>query len=152
MLILNRVAPTDPFTAMQKEFNQMFNSLWANSSPFNVFPTTTTAFLPPINVWETEESYYVEAELPGFTMEELDVTVLGDEVTIKGERKAQTPEGAAYLRRERRAGSFCRSWTFPAEINSEGVQATLKDGVLLVTLPKAESSLPRKIQVKHASK
>jgi HSP20 family protein len=81
-------------------------------------------------------------------MEDLEVLVTGDELTLKGERREVKLEGASYHRHERGVGTFSRTVRLPIAIDSNKVQARLQEGVLTVTLPKSEASRPRKIEVK----
>lgn len=144
MLILNR----SPLAQMRNEVNQLFNAMLSDLPRLS---GSSQVAAPPMNVWEDNGSFYIEAELPGFSMEDVEVTVLDNEVTIMGERKPAEAEGATYLRRERNSGTFTRTWTLPAEVQADRVDAKLTNGVLTVTLPKAEKAQPRKIQVKAAS-
>lgn len=105
---------------------------------------------PAVNLWEDAERVHVEAELPGLQLANLEVQVTGDELTISGERSTLAPEGAAFHRRERGAGSFSRVVHLPCAVDAEGVQAALQQGVLTVTLPKAAEARPRRIEVKVA--
>ena len=107
---------------------------------------------PPLNLCEDEGHLYAECELPGVQMDDLEVTVVGRDLTIKGERKPQAVEGASYHRRERDPGSFHRMVRLPVEIDSGKVNAELRNGVLTVTLPKAPEARPRKIDVKCLTK
>ncbi len=109
--------------------------------------TSATAF-PALNVWEDGDSLYAEAEIPGVSKNDVEVYTVGSELTIKGTRKGREGEDLAYHRRERGAGDFTRVVTLPVEINADKVQASLKDGVLTVTLPKADAAKPKKITVK----
>ena len=113
--------------------------------PFGVWGHRT---FPALNVWEEGDKLLAEAEVPGLKMDDLEVTVQGDELTIKGERQADEEEDVTYHRRERGLGRFSRVIRLPVEVNADKVQATLRDGVLTITLPKAEAVLPRKIEVK----
>jgi HSP20 family protein len=103
---------------------------------------------PPLNMWEDEGNLYAECELPGVQMEDLEVTVIGRDLTIKGQRKPHDYEGAPYHRRERDMGSFHRVVHLPIDIDSSKVNAELQHGVLTMTLPKAPEARPRKIEVK----
>jgi len=106
------------------------------------------AAYPPVNVWEEAEVYHVEAELPGVLQENLNIQVTaGNTLTISGERKEETLEGS-WHRRERGAGKFSRVLTFPSALDPDKVEATLENGVLHLTLPKAEAARPRRITVK----
>lgn len=112
-------------------------------------PTADTAVgFPAMNVWETEEGYVLETELPGMNLEDVDVTILDSTITISGTHREQEAEGVSYRRRERRSGSFSRELRLPARIDANGISATLTDGVLRVNVPKAEEALPRKIEVR----
>jgi HSP20 family protein len=101
-----------------------------------------------LNVWEDGETLVAEAEVPGLTMKDIDVTVVGDELTIKGQRTAHEGAKPVYHRQERGTGAFSRSITLPYEINTDAVEATLRDGILTIRLPKSESARARKIAVK----
>jgi HSP20 family protein len=105
---------------------------------------------PAVNLWESESSIQAEAEVPGVRMEDLDLHVVGNELVIRGAPKAGEPAGVTYHRQERGTGQLGRIIRLPAEVDATKVRATLKDGVLTVTLPKAEAARPRKIEVKHA--
>ncbi len=103
---------------------------------------------PAINVWDDGESFRAEAELPGFKIEDVELVVAGSQLQIRSRRTFELREGWTVHRQERASGEFSRTATFPAEIDADKVQAALKDGVLSVTLPKAPSAKPRKIEVK----
>ncbi|MBI3831876.1 MAG: Hsp20/alpha crystallin family protein [Planctomycetes bacterium] len=103
---------------------------------------------PALNIWENEAGFHLEADLPGMKLEELEITVLGNELTLKGERTAAPQEGAAYHVRERSAGAFSRLVRFPVDLDAEKAQARLENGVLTLDLPRHASALPRKIEVK----
>jgi HSP20 family protein len=103
---------------------------------------------PAVNVWEEADAYHVEAELPGLRLEDLQVVVSHrTQVTISGEHKSSAGE-AAWHRRERPVGKFERVLNFPAPLDADKVSAKLENGVLQLTLPKAEEAKPRKITVK----
>jgi HSP20 family protein len=112
---------------------------------------------PRLNVWEDGDVFYAEAEIAGVKSEDLDLSVVGKELTIKGRRVAPTdgapsnatasPEAVTFHRRERGYGEFTRSVTLPVEIDAAQVSASLVNGVLTVKLPKAEAAKPRKINV-----
>ncbi len=104
-----------------------------------------------MNVWENESSHFIEAELPGFRMDDIDISVLGDQVTIKGQRTPVEPANAVFLRRERRASTFARTFTLPNAVQADKVEASLADGVLLITLPKTPAVQPRRIAVKSGA-
>ena len=95
----------------------------------------------------TWASYFAEAEIPGVKGEDLDVSVVADELTIKGTRQPLADEEAAYHRRERGVGAFVRVVRLPVEVVADKVQASLRDGVLTLVMPKAEAAKPRRITV-----
>ena len=104
---------------------------------------------PLMNVTEDKNNYYVRAELPGFNGDDLDISVTGDTLSIAGERKIPPEdEKATYHRREREAGRFSRIVTLPAQVDTGKVEAGCTNGVLQVTLPKAEAAKPKQIAVK----
>jgi HSP20 family protein len=103
---------------------------------------------PAVNVWETPEAFHVEVEVPGFTQENLQVQVAHKtHLTIQGERPAEEPEGGRWHRRERVSGRFTRALELPAAVDADKVEAKLENGVLKLTLPKAEEAKPRRITV-----
>ncbi len=98
---------------------------------------------------EDAANLYIRTELPGTKAEDLEISVEGDALTLRGERKLPaTEEGVNYHRREREGGRFRRIVTLPARIDPEGVSASFKNGILTIVLPKAKEALPKQIQVK----
>ena len=138
-----RLYPTS-FDQFRREMNRLFDEVTHTVDPRTMFRGRT---FPALNLWEDAECVYAEAEVPGLNMEDLDVNISGNELTIKGERKPIEGEGATYHRQERGTGTFLRTVTLPFEVNVDKVDALLKDGVLLITLPKAAAAKARKITV-----
>lgn len=104
---------------------------------------------PLLNVTEDKNSYYVRAELPGISSKDLDISVTGDALSISGEKVVQAEDDKAkYHRREREAGRFSRVITLPGQVDTNKVAATSENGILTVTLPKAEAAKPKQISVK----
>jgi HSP20 family protein len=101
--------------------------------------------LPALNVWEDEQSIVLEAELPGMAMEDIDLSIHGDQLTLRGQRKATTV--GALVRQERWSGQFERTLTIPVPIDGENASAALEHGILTIRLPKAPSARPRRIQI-----
>ena len=110
------------------------------------------SFYPPLNVWEDGELLKIEAEVPGVKLEDIDVSFDNGELTLKGEKKFEAKENGPMHRRERLYGTFVRTLTVPWEVVADQVTAELKDGILTVTLPKAEAAKPRKVSVKYVEK
>ena len=106
-------------------------------------------FAPMVDVSETADEWRVRAELPGVTPEEVEVSVTGNVLTLRGEKKGDVSEASGNWRRsERRYGKFVRALEFPTDVDAKRVEARFKNGVLTVTLPKAETSRPKSISVK----
>jgi HSP20 family protein len=104
---------------------------------------------PLVNLTEDADSFFIRAELPGILAEDLDIQTTGSSVTISGERKIFAEvEQARYHRRERNAGKFSRVVSLPDSIDFDKTEATLTDGILTITVPKAEAAKPRQIAVK----
>lgn len=102
---------------------------------------------PRTNLTDTGDAFELRAEVPGITKESLNIKIQGNYLEIGGERAVTTPEGYKVHRRERAAATFSRSLTLPADVNAEKVHAVLKDGILVLTLPKAEAAKPRQISI-----
>lgn len=111
------------------------------------FPLAPTSF-PLLNEWEDDDCVYVEAELPGMELADLEIFVHGTQLAIKGERKASTGENMTWHRHERGYGKFSRTVDLSIDVDQSKVEAELKNGILTITLPKAEESKPRRIEVK----
>ncbi|SFM64927.1 Hsp20/alpha crystallin family protein [Thermodesulforhabdus norvegica] len=106
-------------------------------------------WVPAFDVSETDDHIVVKADLPGIDPKELDISITGNVLTVKGEKKQEHEEkGESYHRVERTFGSFTRSFTLPADVDPNGVEATYKDGVLKLMIPKTEKSKRKKIEVK----
>jgi HSP20 family protein len=130
--------------SLQDEMNRLVHR-W-NDWTGNTFDLAT---FPALNVHEEPEAFRIEAELPGLTMNELEIYVSGqNQVTIKGERNETRPEKAVQHRQERHFGKFVRTLTLPSPVDQDKVDARLENGVLTIVLPKHEGAKPRKIQVK----
>jgi len=113
------------------------------------FSMPAAGVFPLVNLTEDKEGYSVRAELPGLKADELNISATGNSLSISGERKiAREGQDIRYHRREREAGSFSRIVSLPGEVDSDKVDAKLKDGILTVHIPKAEVAKPKQITVK----
>jgi len=133
----------EPLLRLQDEVNRLFESFFEDMPALRGF----AAGYPAVNLWEDGDNAYVEAELPGMSMEDIEVLVTGNELTINGQRKIADHPNATYHRRERATGRFSRTLTLPWEIDADHGEARLVDGVLTVKLPKSESSKPKKVKL-----
>lgn len=112
-------------------------------------PERPGAFSPALNVEEDENAYRISAELPGMDPKEVEVSLDNGVLTLRGEKKEESEKKERnYHRVERRYGSFTRSLALPAEVDGEKVSANYRNGVLEITLPKAETAKPKQIAVK----
>jgi HSP20 family protein len=102
---------------------------------------------PAVNVWEDADTLKIELEVPGVRSDQVDISVVGGELALKIQRPEVKQEGVTYHRRERPVGSFTRVLRLPTEVEPDRVEAELRDGVLTISLPKAERAKPRKIEV-----
>lgn len=131
---------------LQREMNRLFSSIGSTSRP------TIAASYPAINVWGNEDGVVVTAELPGVLPEDIDISVVGDTLTLSGTRQPdELKEGEQYHRQERRYGSFTRTFQLPFRVEADNVDAKFEKGVLHISLPRLEAEKPRKISVKSAS-
>jgi len=133
---------------LQNRLNSIFND-FARPDSEATESLTAGHFVPAVDVYEDAQKLVLKLEVPGIKQEDLDVRVEGRTLTIKGERKFETDEKEENFRRiERRFGSFARSFTLPASINTEDVNATTEHGVLSITLTKKPEATPKQIQIK----
>jgi len=112
---------------------------------------TATPGYPAMNVWTNERGVVVTAELPGVNPEDIDISVQGDTLTLRGKREPdEMGEGATFHRRERSFGTFTRTFRLPFQVDADAVKAALENGVLEISLPRCEADMPVKIAVKSA--
>lgn len=104
-------------------------------------------FTPYANLAETEKGFELTLDLPGIQADEVSVELNDDQLTVSGERKADSEEGKTYHRMERRYGKFRRVLSIPAPVNEDAITADYRDGVLTVLLPKSEKVKPKKISI-----
>jgi HSP20 family protein len=147
----------EPFERFRQEMDRLFDDFTGGlfgRSLFDPMPfrRTEAAFrtMPAVNVAETDEAYEIEAELPGLEEKNIEVKVANGVLSIKGEKQEEKEEKEKdYYRRERSFGSFERSFQLPDNIEADKIEATFKNGVLSVTLPKsAAAQQAKKIEVK----
>ncbi|MEP0846789.1 MAG: Hsp20/alpha crystallin family protein [Phycisphaerae bacterium] len=147
MMMTRRLFPFLPTAALDRDLGRAVEEL------FNLVqrgPIMRPLGFPALNIWEDGQSLMAEAEVPGLTMDDIEVFVVGNELTIKGNRRPPAETKATYHRQERGTGEFTRVVTLPVDVDPDKVEATLKNGVLLITMPKAEQARARKIAVRTA--
>lgn len=114
-------------------------------------PFRDQRLFPAVNVTQDEDAFHVRAELPGMDPEALDLSIDQNKLTLRGGRELPAEgEGVSFHRRERRAGTFARTVTLPADVDADRVEATYRNGVLTVTVPKAPEAKPRRIDVQSS--
>jgi len=129
---------TRPVNRLDSFFDQVFGDV-ANA-------TNQAWSFAPVAMWQDEDYLYIEAEMPGFSDNDIEVTVHNEMLFIRGERKPE--EGRKYLYNGRSYGRFERTITLPEAVKTDGVQATLSNGVLQVALPKSPEAKPKRIAIK----
>ncbi len=131
------------FSSFQDEMNRVLDNFFNRESSYG------TDWRPVVDVAETENDIIVKAEIPGIDPKDIDVSITGDKLTLKGEKKEEKENtGKCYHRVESSYGSFKRVITLPASVDVDKVAAEGKNGILEITLPKKEESKAKKINVK----
>jgi HSP20 family protein len=142
MLYTNFIRKSDPWRELERvhrNANRMFNSNNLNRA----------RQFPPINVWNNENEVIVTAEVPGFSLENINLSLVGNELTLNGKKEIpELKENEYFHRHERRQSKFDRKVQLPFMVDRKKITARLKDGVLKVELPRAESDKPINIQIK----
>ena len=137
----------DPFremTSLQSQVNRLVDSMWSGRQE---------SWVPAADVFDTAEAVVLKAELPGMNVDDIQIEVDDNVLSIKGERTFEEKvDDERYYRVERRYGSFQRSIALPQGCRTDDIAATYEDGILTVTVPKAEVEKPRRIEVKPAQK
>jgi len=144
-MVLRYVGPRHPIHQLRREMDRLFSGVLGNVGDVS-WPLAGRG-RPAVNVWETDDALKVELEVPGVEREQVELSVAGEELSIKVERPELEQEGTAYHRRERPVGAFARVLRLPVPVDADRVEAEMRHGVLTISLPKAESARPRKIQV-----
>jgi HSP20 family protein len=139
--------PGYPYAEMDRlnaEMNRMFPRF--GEADGGQVPAVT---YPAVDLWQDDNYLYVEAELPGIQIADLEIYVTGgNQLSLSGERKSPTVEGGAWHRQERGYGKFSRLLALPCDVKTEEVEADLKDGVLTIKLPKSEAAKPHRLAIK----
>ena len=129
-----------PHVQLRRELDRLFGDFEREAAP-----TAST-----LNFDDDGSNFVLRADVPGLTEKDFEISGAGNTVTLKGERKVDVPEGHSVHRRERRAVRFAKSFELPTRVDADKVTATLKHGVLTLTLPKVAEAQPRQISVTAA--
>jgi HSP20 family protein len=136
----NPFADLETFPAGLRVFQDTVNRLFSEPN--------TRPWVPPVDIKETENELIFKADVPDIDMKDIDVRMENGTLTVRGERKFESQDGTGgWHRVERSYGTFERVFTLPDTVNTEGVKADYKNGVLTITLPKKEVAKPRQIKV-----
>lgn len=144
MTRLSRWDPLREMITMRQAVDRMLDEAFARGTETR----GTGAWLLPMDAYITDEAIVIRADVPGLKPEEIDITLEGDTLTIRGEIKREEENQRKYVLLERPTGKFERTLTINTPIDHDRVEASFKDGVLTLTLPKAEAVKPRQITVK----
>ena len=143
---MTELVPWRPLRELKREMDRLWNEFFGRErlpEPFE------TEWMPALDVSETKEAVIVRADVPGIDPEDLEITISGNVLTIKGEKKQEHEEkGENFYRVERSYGSFVRSVQIPTEIETDKIEASYKNGVLKITLPKKAEAKGKQIPVK----
>jgi HSP20 family protein len=145
--MLNTVTRWNPAAAYlnHEPFSRLLNNFFNDLQGEEV---SNRGWMPPVDIQETEDAYQLHAELPGLTRDDINITLENNVLRLSGERKFEKEaKKDSYHRIERTYGAFTRAFTLPHQVEAEGVQATFENGVLTITVPKAEQAKPRKISI-----
>jgi HSP20 family protein len=144
-----RIKVWEPFRSFRPvygEFDKWFDEIANAYSP--VSAATDGTWHPNVDVYETEGSYVLKAELPGVNKEDIKIDISNKTLTLKGEKKfEEKTEKDKYVRIERSYGSFTRTFALSDKVDTENIKAAYRDGVLEITLPKKEEAKPKEIKV-----
>lgn len=136
-------------SSLRNETNRLLESAFLPTGWPGAFTRMAQPFAPPLDVLETAESYLVQLDVPGCDPESLEVQLEGRSLTIRGQRPHLQVAGGEALHAERTHGNFCRTLNLPAGVEPDGVTAEQSQGVLTVTVPKAEAARARRVPIEN---
>lgn len=140
-----REHPLEALLELQREFDRVFERPFGASLGLG-----HRGVYPPVNVFGKDDHVLVRAEMPGVAPERVHVDVQGNTLTISGERTADVPESGSFHRRERSHGRFSRSIELPEDLDLTGAEATCRNGMLTIQVPRKAEAKPRQINVRAA--
>jgi HSP20 family protein len=146
MAALTRWNPWNELFSLHDQMDQLFSDAFSGlAGPVRNGDSTLTL---PVDIRQTEEAYTIEASVPGFAPEDVEVTIDHNVLSIRGNLKREAEETReGWVRRERRMSSVFRQVVLPDEVRADGITATFHNGVLTVTVPRAEKAQPKRIPV-----
>lgn len=148
MANITRYDPVGEMVSLRSAMDRLFEDSFVNPLTWRSISGGGGAISPAIDVLETENELVVTAALPGIKPDDVDITITGQTLTLRGEFKAdEEAKREQYIYRERRFGSFSRSLQLPMRVQGDQAEATFTDGVLELVIPKSEEVKPRQIKV-----
>jgi HSP20 family protein len=150
-MAIERWQPFNELMSLRQAMDRLFEDSFVRPSRALAAISELTA--PALDVYQTSNEVVVKAALPGVKPEEVSIDITGDTLTIRGETKAEEEiKKEDYLYQERRYGAFSRTVVLPGGLKTDKAEATIEDGVLSVTIPKAEEVKPKAVKVKPKEK
>ncbi|HWN45091.1 MAG TPA: Hsp20/alpha crystallin family protein [Thermoanaerobaculia bacterium] len=141
---VTRWNPTTAYLTSREPFFRLFDSVFNSDAQGE----ETRAWVPPVDIQENGDAYLFHAELPGMSKEDIHITLENSVLRLSGERKFEKDaKKENYHRVERTYGTFTRTFTLPTQVEPEKVQAAFENGILTITVPKAEQAKPRRIAI-----
>ncbi len=149
MTLLTRYSPAGETLSLRQAMDRLFEDSFVN--PAGWLTIANGQMAPAIDMWETPEEVIVSAALPGIAPENVEISLTGQTLTLRGELTAdEEVTRDQYVIQERRYGTFHRQLTLPVRVDGDGAQATFENGVLRLRIPKAPEVKPRHIEIKPA--
>jgi HSP20 family protein len=147
MANITRYDPLGEMVSLRSAMDRLFEDSFVSPLTWRTIGNGDS-ITPPIDVHETDDELVVTASLPGMKGEDVEITITGQSLTLRGEFKAHEEiKREQYLYRERRYGSFSRSLQLPVRVQGDQAKATFNDGVLILSIPKAEEVKPKQIRI-----
>jgi HSP20 family protein len=148
MANITRYDPLGEMVSLRSAMDRLFEDSFVSPLTWRTIGGGTESITPAIDVHETADELVVTAALPGIKAEDVEITMTGQTLTLRGEFKADDEvKKDQYLYRERRFGSFSRTLQLPVRVQGDRAQASFTDGVLTLSIPKAEEVKPRQIRI-----
>jgi len=144
VIIVNRFDPFADLTLLQDRINRLFDDSLVQRERQ---PSPNEAWVPVVDITEDENEIILWVDLPGVSQKEVDITINGDQLTLKGEKKLDQSNQRKYLRRERVIGPFSRTFQLNLPVETEKISASYRDGVLEIHLTKPMELKPRKVSI-----
>ena len=148
-MVIRRWTPYTDLGTLRSRMNHLFEDFYRDYSGEERESTRELVFHPPVDIKENQETLTVSMEIPGVKKDDISIELNDNVLTIKGSRRFEKEEkGETYHRVERSYGTFTRSFSLSSKVNADKINASCGDGILTLTLPKAEEAKPKKIAIK----